>query len=183
MTGQTLSGGVVGAIADDLIRTFRARRMFGAGCADGFLVEALWDRGRSLSEQNRVLAELNAVLNLTRTETQAILRSTFWRLTEPFRSIASRLPPSLRRRIRELGKSIYWGVQHGRSCASPISATLIGMNRGRKYSIRVFGSRFSRRPITLSRATSENFFRHSKTSSTATGNGCLSTTVLTSHLR
>ncbi|MET4186697.1 GT2 family glycosyltransferase/SAM-dependent methyltransferase [Bradyrhizobium sp. JR7.2] len=34
-----------GAIADELIRTFRPRRVFDAGCALGFLVEALWDRG------------------------------------------------------------------------------------------------------------------------------------------
>ena len=69
------------------------------------------DRNHRLSEQNHELAELNALLNLNRTETQAILRSTFWRLTGLIRPIASRLPPSLRRRIRELGKSIYWRVQ------------------------------------------------------------------------
>ncbi len=34
-----------GNIADDLVRTFRPRRVFDAGCALGFLVEALWDRG------------------------------------------------------------------------------------------------------------------------------------------
>jgi glycosyltransferase involved in cell wall biosynthesis/SAM-dependent methyltransferase len=34
-----------GGIADELIRTFRPRRVFDAGCALGFLVEALWDRG------------------------------------------------------------------------------------------------------------------------------------------
>ena len=34
-----------GNIAGDLVRTFRPRRVFDAGCALGFLVEALWDRG------------------------------------------------------------------------------------------------------------------------------------------
>ena len=34
-----------GKIADDLVRTFRPQRVFDAGCALGFLVEALWDRG------------------------------------------------------------------------------------------------------------------------------------------
>jgi GT2 family glycosyltransferase/SAM-dependent methyltransferase len=34
-----------GKIADELVRTFRPRRVFDAGCALGFLVEALWDRG------------------------------------------------------------------------------------------------------------------------------------------
>ena len=34
-----------GNIADELVRTFRPRRAFDAGCALGFLVEALWDRG------------------------------------------------------------------------------------------------------------------------------------------
>ena len=34
-----------GKIADDLIRLFRPIRVFDAGCAHGFLVEALWDRG------------------------------------------------------------------------------------------------------------------------------------------
>ena len=38
-------GTFFGAIADELIRTFRPRRVFDAGCAHGFLVEALWDRG------------------------------------------------------------------------------------------------------------------------------------------
>jgi SAM-dependent methyltransferase len=34
-----------GRIADELVRLFRPRRVFDAGCAHGFLVEALWDRG------------------------------------------------------------------------------------------------------------------------------------------
>lgn len=34
-----------GKIADELVRMFRPRRIFDAGCAHGFLVEALWDRG------------------------------------------------------------------------------------------------------------------------------------------
>jgi glycosyltransferase involved in cell wall biosynthesis/tetratricopeptide (TPR) repeat protein len=34
-----------GKIADELVRMFRPRRAFDAGCAHGFLVEALWDRG------------------------------------------------------------------------------------------------------------------------------------------
>ena len=34
-----------GHIADELIRSFRPRRLFDAGCAHGFLVEAFWDRG------------------------------------------------------------------------------------------------------------------------------------------
>ena len=34
-----------GDIADELIRVFRPRRVFDAGCAHGFLVEAFWDRG------------------------------------------------------------------------------------------------------------------------------------------
>ena len=34
-----------GKIADELVRMFRPRRVFDAGCANGFLVEALWDRG------------------------------------------------------------------------------------------------------------------------------------------
>lgn len=38
-------GEFFGKIADELIRTFRMRRVFDAGCAKGFLVEALWDRG------------------------------------------------------------------------------------------------------------------------------------------
>ena len=37
--------GFFGTIADDLIRAFRPHRVFDAGCAHGFLVEALWDRG------------------------------------------------------------------------------------------------------------------------------------------
>ncbi|WP_321936407.1 glycosyltransferase [Paraburkholderia sp. J8-2] len=38
-------GEFFGKIADELIRTFRMRRVFDAGCAKGFLVEALWERG------------------------------------------------------------------------------------------------------------------------------------------
>ncbi len=38
-------GEFFGKIADELIRGFRPRRVFDAGCAHGFLVEALWDRG------------------------------------------------------------------------------------------------------------------------------------------
>ncbi|MEM5422991.1 glycosyltransferase [Paraburkholderia ferrariae] len=38
-------GEFFGKIADELIRTFRVRRVFDAGCAKGFLVEALWERG------------------------------------------------------------------------------------------------------------------------------------------
>jgi glycosyltransferase involved in cell wall biosynthesis/SAM-dependent methyltransferase len=34
-----------GKIADELIRSFQPRRVFDAGCAHGFLVECLWDRG------------------------------------------------------------------------------------------------------------------------------------------
>jgi SAM-dependent methyltransferase len=34
-----------GRIADELIRSFRPKRVFDAGCAHGFLVEAFWDRG------------------------------------------------------------------------------------------------------------------------------------------
>ncbi|MEX3901059.1 glycosyltransferase [Paraburkholderia sp. BR10954] len=40
-------GEFFGKIADELIRTFRVRRVFDAGCAKGFLVEALWERGVS----------------------------------------------------------------------------------------------------------------------------------------
>src|SRR6185295_17289204 len=46
-------GVVVGVIADGIIRTFRPRRMVDAGCADAFVVEALWDRGRSQSSFER----------------------------------------------------------------------------------------------------------------------------------
>ena len=38
-------GEFFGKIADELISAFRPRRVFDAGCALGFLVEALWDRG------------------------------------------------------------------------------------------------------------------------------------------
>ncbi len=34
-----------GNVADELIRAFRPHKAFDAGCAHGFLVEALWDRG------------------------------------------------------------------------------------------------------------------------------------------
>ncbi len=34
-----------GNIADELVRAFAPRRAFDAGCAHGFLVESLWDRG------------------------------------------------------------------------------------------------------------------------------------------
>src|SRR5258708_4713731 len=34
-----------GGVAETLIRSFRPRRVFDAGCALGFLVEAFWDRG------------------------------------------------------------------------------------------------------------------------------------------
>ena len=34
-----------GRIADELVRSFRPLRVFDAGCANGFLVEAFWDRG------------------------------------------------------------------------------------------------------------------------------------------
>jgi glycosyltransferase involved in cell wall biosynthesis/SAM-dependent methyltransferase len=34
-----------GSIAEQLIRSFQPRRVFDAGCAHGFLVEAFWDRG------------------------------------------------------------------------------------------------------------------------------------------
>jgi O-antigen biosynthesis protein len=34
-----------GGVAETLIRSFRPRRVFDAGCAHGFLVEAFWDRG------------------------------------------------------------------------------------------------------------------------------------------
>ena len=37
--------GLFGRIADELIRSFRPQRVFDAGCAGGFLVEAFWDRG------------------------------------------------------------------------------------------------------------------------------------------
>ena len=36
---------VFGGIADEIARSLRPRRVFDAGCAHGFLVEALWDRG------------------------------------------------------------------------------------------------------------------------------------------
>ncbi|MBV8574034.1 MAG: methyltransferase domain-containing protein, partial [Acetobacteraceae bacterium] len=36
---------VFGGVADALIRSFAPRRVFDAGCAMGFLVESLWDRG------------------------------------------------------------------------------------------------------------------------------------------
>ena len=42
---QPAWGQLFGSIADELVRTFRPRRVFDAGCALGFLVEALWDRG------------------------------------------------------------------------------------------------------------------------------------------
>ena len=38
-------GEFFGRIADELIRSFRPKRVFDAGCAHGFLVEAFWDRG------------------------------------------------------------------------------------------------------------------------------------------
>ena len=38
-------GRFFGSIADELIRIFRPARIFDAGCAHGFLVEAFWDRG------------------------------------------------------------------------------------------------------------------------------------------
>src|SRR5271165_5728652 len=38
-------GEFFGKIADELLRTFRPRRVYDAGCALGFLVEAFWDRG------------------------------------------------------------------------------------------------------------------------------------------
>jgi hypothetical protein len=38
-------GRFFGNVADELIRIFRPSRVFDAGCAHGFLVEALWDRG------------------------------------------------------------------------------------------------------------------------------------------
>jgi SAM-dependent methyltransferase len=34
-----------GKVADELIRSFRPTRVFDAGCASGFLVQAFWDRG------------------------------------------------------------------------------------------------------------------------------------------
>jgi O-antigen biosynthesis protein len=34
-----------GSVAEQLIRSFQPRRVFDAGCAHGFLVEAFWDRG------------------------------------------------------------------------------------------------------------------------------------------
>jgi SAM-dependent methyltransferase len=37
--------GFFGRIADELVRAFRPRRVFDAGCANGFLVESFWDRG------------------------------------------------------------------------------------------------------------------------------------------
>jgi SAM-dependent methyltransferase len=42
---QLVWGEFFGSIADELLRTFRPRRVFDAGCAHGFLVEAFWDRG------------------------------------------------------------------------------------------------------------------------------------------
>jgi SAM-dependent methyltransferase len=38
-------GEFFGRIADELVRAFRPKRVFDAGCAHGFLVEAFWDRG------------------------------------------------------------------------------------------------------------------------------------------
>lgn len=38
-------GRFFGGVADELIRVFQPARVFDAGCAHGFLVEALWDRG------------------------------------------------------------------------------------------------------------------------------------------
>jgi GT2 family glycosyltransferase/SAM-dependent methyltransferase len=38
-------GRFFGNVADQIIRGLRPRRVFDAGCAHGFLVEALWDRG------------------------------------------------------------------------------------------------------------------------------------------
>src|SRR5262245_50889874 len=38
-------GRFFGGIADQIVRSLRPRRVFDAGCAHGFLVEALWDRG------------------------------------------------------------------------------------------------------------------------------------------
>ena len=52
-------GKFFGAIADELIRTFRPRRVFDAGCAHGFLVEALWDRG--VEAWGRDISEFDAI--------------------------------------------------------------------------------------------------------------------------
>ncbi len=38
-------GRFFGGIADHIVRSLRPRRVFDAGCAHGFLLEALWDRG------------------------------------------------------------------------------------------------------------------------------------------
>jgi glycosyltransferase involved in cell wall biosynthesis/SAM-dependent methyltransferase len=38
-------GRFFGGIADEIVRSLRPRRVFDAGCAHGFLLEALWDRG------------------------------------------------------------------------------------------------------------------------------------------
>jgi GT2 family glycosyltransferase/2-polyprenyl-3-methyl-5-hydroxy-6-metoxy-1,4-benzoquinol methylase len=38
-------GRFFGGIADQIVRSLHPRRVFDAGCAHGFLVEALWDRG------------------------------------------------------------------------------------------------------------------------------------------
>ena len=37
--------GFFGKVADEVIRSFRPTRVFDAGCAYGFLVQAFWDRG------------------------------------------------------------------------------------------------------------------------------------------
>lgn len=34
-----------GGVADEIVARLRPKRVFDAGCAHGFLVEALWDRG------------------------------------------------------------------------------------------------------------------------------------------
>jgi 2-polyprenyl-3-methyl-5-hydroxy-6-metoxy-1,4-benzoquinol methylase len=37
--------GIFRGIADQIVRSLQPRRVFDAGCAKGFLVEALWERG------------------------------------------------------------------------------------------------------------------------------------------
>src|ERR1035441_7827668 len=43
-----------GGIASEIIRSLKPRKVFDAGCAWGFLVEAFWDRGVERSEERRV---------------------------------------------------------------------------------------------------------------------------------
>jgi SAM-dependent methyltransferase len=66
---------------------------------------------REGAAQAQDIATLRSALLETRQQTTrltAIEASTIWRVTEPLRTVATRVPAAIRRRVRQVAKAAYW---------------------------------------------------------------------------